>query len=238
MALQVHIDAAAKIFRLFDLKQLMGEADLDLSSFDLTQSDEAARLYRRVTEFVETGEIGAYDDILLHVHGIDPEVCEITLKNGVQTAVSTDEIVLKNQSLSTLTEQMNQMEEGSILLATLTSGDAAWDFESDIETADIDPSCFTLGYYDCSKEMDQYNVLENALFESLCDMLSTDEIAYDGKELQLADFVLHPKQVYGQLFVVRTLTDTDTRVLTRIDPPDVELQDIGWQLLQNFSDKV
>jgi hypothetical protein len=238
MALNVHIDAKAKIFRLFDLQQLMGEMDLDISSFDLTQSDEIARLYKRVTEFVETGEIGAYDDMLFHVHGIDPEVCEITLRESSEKVVAPDDITLKNKTFSHLINELTKMEEERVLFATLTTGDAVWDFESDIEAGDIDPSLLSLGYYDCSKELDQYGVLESALLEPLCDMLSTDEIGYDGKTFQLADFVLHPGRVYGQLFVVRTLTDTETKVLTRIDPPNLELQDIGWQLLQNFSDEV
>jgi len=48
----------------------------------------------------------------------------------------------------------------------------------------------------------------------------------------LQDFVLHPEQVYGQLFVV-SQTDTGMKILEKLDPSDVPLQDQQWQLLTN-----
>ncbi len=240
MALSVRIDAEAKIFRLFDLHQLMEGAELDLQTFDLFGRDDVDRLYRRVSEFVETGEIGAYDDIVLHVHGINPEVCEITLKNppGEEKTVTTDDITLQNRPFAPLLEKLTHYPPGRLFLATVSVGDGAWDFDSDIEEGVADPARLLLGYYDCGEEMDPYALLASALFEPLCDLLSTDEISYAQERLEMADFVFHPRRVYGQLFVVTQLNDTDTRVLTRIDPPSVELQDMGWPLMQNLSDEV
>ena len=236
MALQVHIDAKAKIFRLFDLRQLMGEADLDLSEIDLSQSDEIQNLYDRVMEFVETGEVGAYDDMLFHLHGIDPEICEITLQNGEEKVVSTDDITLKNESVaSELQKKLERYAPGSLFLATLTTGDAAWDFMGDGEPEKVDPAKLTMRYVDCSEEADTYEIIAGALYEDLCDVLSTDNIRYARQPLELQDFVLHPKHLFGKLFVVRKALESSARVLERIDPPHVELQDGGWILLQSES---
>ncbi len=234
MALNVHIDAKAKIFRLFDLKQLMGETDLDLSEVDLSQSDEIGALFERVTEFVETGEVGAYDDMLFHLHGIDPEICEISLQNGEEKVVSLDEIILKNDAIAPeLLKKLERYESGSLFLATLTTGDAAWDFMGDKEREAADPSKLTMRYVDCSEEADTYEIIASALMEDLCDVVSTDGISYAREKLELQDFVLHPKHLYGKLFVVTKALESSARVLERIDPPGTELQDNGWVLFQD-----
>ncbi len=233
MALTVNIDAKARIFRLFDLAQVLGESELDLSEMDLSQTDDIRRVYETVTEFVETGEVGAYDDMLFHMHGLDPETCEITLSDTTEKSVSPDEITLENQPVGALVRGLENLEPGKVLLATLTEGDARWDFDSDMEVESANPSDLVLGYYDCSAEEDQYDVMGNALFEYLCDTFSTDQIKYAGNSLELQDFVFHPQQVLGQLFVVTQSLDSDVTLLERISPVDTELQDYGWQLLVN-----
>ena len=234
MAVNVHIDAKAKIFRLFDLRQLMGESDLDLSEVDLSQSDEIQALFERVTEFVETGEVGAYDDMLFHLHGIDPEICEISLQNGEEKVVSLDEITLKNDTIAPeLLKKLERYEPGNLFLATLTTGDAAWDFMGDREHDKIDPAKLTMRYVDCSEELDTYEIIASALMEDLCDVVSTDGISYAREKLELQDFVFHPKHLYGKLFVVTKALESSARVLERIDPPAVELQDNGWVLFQD-----
>lgn len=236
MSLRVHIDGKAKIFRLFDLRQLLGETEIDPMAIDVADSDEVEKLYETVSEFVETGEVGAYDDMLFHMHGIDPEICEITLQNGQDHVVTLDEVTLKNQPMEKLSKTLHRFEEGEMFLVTMTTGDATWDFESDIETDRSDPAKLTMPYYDCSEEMDQEALRSTALYELLCDTVSTDGIHYGRKPLELSDFVLHPKRVYGQIFIVRRLLGSDVKVLERIDPPNADLQDQSWQLMQNLSD--
>jgi len=232
MALSVSINGEARVFRLFDLADLFHEMDVDVSQIDLSQQDEIDRLYAMATEFVETGEVGAYDDMMFHLHGFDPETSEIFIQDMQELQVSPDEITLANQPVGEIVKEIEGLDVGKVVLATLTTGDAQWDFDSDAVVEDIDPSALSLGYFDCSEVADQYDMLGNALLDYLCDTFSTDEISYDGEKLELQDFVLHPEQVYGQLFVV-SQTDTGVKVLEKLDPSDVPLQDQQWQLLTN-----
>ncbi len=233
MALQVTIKAKAKIFRLFDLQQVMQENGIDIGEFDLAQNDDIRRLYDYATEYIETGEVGAYDDLLFDLHGIDPEICEIELKNGGVQRVSIDEITLKNQPVSTLLKKMERFEDGRIFFTTLTTGDAAWDFYSDIEDTKIDPMKFSLGYYDCLEEIDQYDAISTTLYDDLCDTVSTDQIGYGRRSLELSDFVLHQKRIYGQLLVVRLMRDSRVKVLERVDLGGMEYADQSWALLSD-----
>ncbi len=236
MALSVQINANARIFRLFDLADLLRESDIDLGAVDWSQQDEIDRLYKRVTEFVETGEVGAYDDMLFHMHGFDPETAEITLRDTEERQVLPDELTLVNLPVGEIVREIEGLDAGKIVLSTLTNGDAQWDFDSDLSVETIDPSALSVGYFDCGEETDQYDVLANALFDYLCDTFSTDRIAYDSAGLELADFVFHPSEVYGQLFRI-VEDETGLKTIEKIDPSSAALQDQSWQLLVNrFND--
>ncbi len=231
MALNLTIEAKTRIFRLFDLSQLLNTSDLDLSELDLEGHEDITRLYEFVTEFVETGEVGAYDDMLFHLHGFDPETATITANEANELDI--DALTLVNQPVRELVRKAEGPEVGRVLLATLDTGDARWDFAGEQEAETVDAQSVALGYYDCSAEADQYDVMGNALFSYLCDTFSTDQISYEGEKLELEDFVYHPEQVFGQIFVVREALGTGEKVLERLDPEDIPVQDSAWQLLTN-----
>ena len=233
MALQVTIKGKAKIFRLFDLQRVMNENGIDIGEFDLAQNEDIQRLYSYASEYIETGEVGAYDDLLFDLHGIDPEICEIELKNGGERTVSIDEITLQNQPVTNLLKKLERFEDGRIFFTTLTTGDAVWDFDSEIEDEKIDPMKFSLGYYDCLEEMDQYDAISTTLYDDLCDTLSTDQIRYGRRGFELRDFVLHQQRLYGQLLVVRLMRDSRVKVLERVDLGGMEYADQSWALLSD-----
>jgi len=233
MALQVTIKGKAKIFRLFDLQRVMNENGIDIGEFDLAQNEDIQRLYSYASEYIETGEVGAYDDLLFDLHGIDPEICEIELKNGGERTVSIDEITLQNQPVTNLLKKLERFEDGRIFFTTLTTGDAVWDFDSEIEDEKIDPMKFSLGYYDCLEEMDQYDAISTTLYDDLCDTLSTDQIRYGRRGFELRDFVLHQQRLYGQLLVVRLTRDSRVKVLERVDLGGMEYADQSWALLSD-----
>lgn len=236
MALNLAIEAKARIFRLFDLSQLLNVSDFDISELDLNAHEDITRLYEHVTEFIETGEVGAYDDMLFHLHGFDPETATITANE--ENELDIDALTLLNQPVGELIRDAEDLEVGRVLLATLDTGDARWDFAGDIESESIKAEKLALGYYDCSIEEDQYDVMGNALFSYLCDTFSTDQISYDARKLELEDFVFHPEQVFGQIFIVREVLGTGEKTLERIDPEDAPVQDTAWQLLVNsYSDE-
>jgi hypothetical protein len=231
MALNLTIEAKARIFRLFDLSQLLNASDLDLTELDLNAHEDIARLYEFITEFIETGEVGAYDDMLFHLHGFDPETCTITANE--EHELDIDALTLLNQPVGALIRDAKDLEIGDVLLATLDTGDARWDFTADIDSASPSSEKLALGYYDCNAEADQYDVMGNTLFSYLCDTFSTDQISYDAQKVELEDFLFHPEQVFGQIFVVKEVVGTGEKILERIDPESAPLQDAAWQLLVN-----
>ena len=237
MALTVSIEAKARICRVFDLSQLIDASEFDPAEVDLSQQADIRQLYEYVTEFVETGEVGAYDDMLFHLHGFDPEICEIVIHDRKDRTIDPDAITLRNRPVAEIVGDMERLPAGKMVLATLSTGDARWDFAGREEVAQADPSALQLGYYDCGGEGDSYEIVANALFDYLCDTFSTDGIAYGGEALELQDFVFHEQQVYGEIFVVTQAPDSDLRMLQRLDPEESALQDRGWQLLVNrYSD--
>jgi len=221
MSLNLTIKGDAKIVKIYNVTRLDIEG-LDLNSYDLEVKEDVKELFEIVNDFVETGEADVYD-MHSEIHGLDPESCRFKLYDTTQKEFVLDEAVLKNITPQELLKDVQNAQIGEIFYIKSFEGEALWDFDSDIEEKDIDPSNFEIGYIDCSYDMDQYDVFKEGVYDLICDTVNTDYIRYKKEKFELVDFVFHPNHIFGQLYIVKEDPIAQTKVLQKVEFGGVRL---------------
>jgi len=206
----VNIKGAAKVAKLYNVSRMEMEG-IDFSEFDLESQEDVRELFELVNDFVETGEADAIEEPL-EIHGVDPDECSIKIGEKIYYP---DEITLKNSAIEELLAPIQEAEEGDIYYVRSMEGDGQWLIE--IDTEEIDPQKLSLEYVDCSIYFDQYDVLREGYLELICDTILPERLQYGESQVEVAEFIFDPVQVYGQLYKVVYDPAGEVKVLQKID---------------------
>ena len=206
----VSVKGAAKVIRVYNVSRMEIEG-LDLSEFDLESAEDVRELFDLVNDFVETGEVEAFEPPV-ELNGVDPDECTIEIEGKRYTS---DEVTLWNENIVELLSNIQEAKVGDLFYIRSLEGDGLWDIDSDAEH--IEPSKLALGYVDCSVMFDQYDVLREGYLDIICDTILPEHIRYEDARFELKDFVFHPVQIYGQLYVVVKDPVEDVKFLQKVD---------------------
>ena len=206
----VSVKGAAKVLRVYNVSRMEIEG-LDISEFDLESAEDVRELFELVNDFVETGEVEAFEPPV-ELNGVDPDECTIEIDGKRYT---TDEVTLWNENIMDLLSNIQEAEVGDLFYIRSMEGDGLWDIDSDAE--EIDPSKLAIGYVDCSVMFDQYDVLREGYLDFICDTILPEHMKYEDAMFELKDFVFFPVQVYGQLYVVVKDPVEDVKLLQKVD---------------------
>ncbi len=206
----VSIKGAAKVIRIYNVSRMEIEG-LDVSEYDLTSAEDVKELFEIVNDFIETGEVEAFEPPI-EINGVDPDECTIEIDKKRYTS---DEVTLHNENILELLRSVQEAEVGDLFFIKSFEGEGLWDFESDLTT--LEPQKLGIGYVDCSVMFDQYDILREGYLDVICDTLLPEHLFYDGAMFTLSDFVFHPAQVYGQLYVVKEDALGEVKLLQKVD---------------------
>ncbi|BCD67797.1 hypothetical protein [Nitratiruptor sp. YY09-18] len=206
----ISIKGAAKVIKLYNVSRLEMEG-VEIDEFDLESAEDVKELFELVNEFVESGEADAIEPPL-ELQGVDPEECSI--KVGDKT-LYPDEITLKNANIIDLLQEIQDANEGEVYYIRSFEGDGVWDLESEEEI--IDAQALSIDYVDCSILFDQYDLLREGYLDIICDTILPTNITYKGTKVEVEEFIFHPTQIYGQLYVVKKDPIEDINVLQKVD---------------------
>ncbi|BAF70315.1 hypothetical protein [Nitratiruptor sp. SB155-2] len=208
--MNVSVAGKAKIVKIYNLSRLEMEG-MEWDEFDLESAEDVKELFEIAREYVESSEA----DILeppQEIHCADPDESSIEINSKTYY---TDDVTLKNESVVDLVSSIQEAEVGDIFFVVAQEGDGRWDLEVDVESAQ--PNEVEFGYVDCSLLFDQYDILREGYLDVVCDTLLPERLKVDDAPVQLQDFVFHPVQSYGQLYIVKKDPVGDIKVLQKID---------------------
>ncbi len=207
---EIAIKGAAKVVKFYNVSRLEIEG-LDIDAIDLESQEDVRELFELVNDFIESGEADAYEPPA-EIHGVDPEECAIRVG---EKKLYSDDVVLKNENILSLVSSLQEAEEGEIFYVRSLEGEGVWEFESE---EDIDaPQQLQLGYVDCSLLFDQYDVMREGYLDTICDTIMPEHIAYKDQRIELSEFLLHPTQIYAQLYVVKKDPIEGVNLLQKVD---------------------
>ena len=206
----ISIKGAAKVIRIYNISRLEMEG-LEIDEYDLESAEDVRELFEIVNDFIESGEADAIEPPL-ELQGVDPEEC--TIKVG-ERVVYPDEIVLRNANILELTKDIQSAKEGDIFYIRSLEGEGVWDLVSEKEIEDL--RSLGIDYVDCSLLFDQYDIMREGYLDTICDTILPTHMHYDQSRIEVEEFIFHPTQIYGQLYVVKKDPIEEINILQKVD---------------------
>ena len=202
MAFKLHIEAEGKKIGFYKLNRLEIEG-LEIDPDTDFEEESIKELFETVNGYIESGELDELDASVTFTT-FDPETARIVLDaDGLEEVeVSLDDLTLQNIDVDKKLALLEKSKIGDIFFVRTEVGDAYWDLGGEGEEA-FTLQNVKLGYLDCAESHDQYEILRESYYDTLCDTVLPEEAYYNDKKLELDEHVLRTRQVYGELYVVR-----------------------------------
>lgn len=202
MAFKLHIEAEGKKIGLYRLNRLEIEG-LEIDADTDFDQENIAGLFENINAYIESGELDELDSSQT-LTALDPESASITLDaDGLEEVeISLDDITLQNIDVDKKLKLLEKSKIGDIFFVRTEVGEAYWDLSGEAEES-FALQNVKLGYFDCTKSHDQYEVLRESYYDYLCDLVVPEDAHYNNEKLELDEHVLRTRQVFGELFIVR-----------------------------------
>ena len=206
----ITIKGKAKVIKIYNVSRMEIEG-LDISEIDLESKEDVRELFELVNDFVDSGEVDAYEPPI-EIEGVDPDECVIEID---QKRYYSDELQLKNSPIMDLLASIQESEENELFYIRSFEGDGVWDFEADMER--LEKKSVSIEYVDCSLFFDQYDILREGYLDLICDTLLPRTLSVDKAVVEISEFIFHPQQVYGQLYISKKDPVADIMILQKVD---------------------
>ncbi|WP_456380818.1 hypothetical protein [Hydrogenimonas sp.] len=216
MAFKLHIEAEGRKIGFYKINRLEIEGieiDPDME-FDKENIQE---LYENINAVIESGELDELDEAQT-ITSFNPETATITLDadNQEEIEVAVDDLTLENVNVDKKLELLEKAKIGDVIFVRTEVGEAYWDIGGEGE-ASFDLEKVKLGYLDCSRSHNQYDILRESYFDFLCDLVLPEEAHYGDEKLEIDEHVLRTQQVWGELYIVRDNIPDHRKEFERVD---------------------
>lgn len=203
------IRGETNIIKAYDLTPLV-----DLSEYDLANSEDLEKLQESVASFIDSGEADALS-FETELIGTVPENTEIEI--GDETYFFEDVEYINKSVNNLIAEQLN---EGDVVCLVQASGDGYFEYEENPDIKNL-----KIGYIACDVDTP-----EEPIYEFFCDLLLPDLVKENNKKLEVIAKNFYPKNaMIGEVYVVRKDTE---KYLEKIC--EVDLLHFGWDLLEDI----
>ncbi len=216
MAFTLHIEAEGRKIGFYNLNRLEMEG-IEIDPDAEFDKENVQELFENINDFVESGELDELDAAQI-LTTFDPETASATLNvdNIEEVDVSLDDLTLENIDIDKKLAVLENARIGDIFFIRTEVGDAYWDISGEGES-EFKLENLRLGYLDCTKSHDQYDVLREAYYDFTCDLVLPEEAHYNEEKLVIDEHVLRPQQIYGELYIVRDSIPSHRKEFERID---------------------
>jgi hypothetical protein len=215
METKVYLEGDVSVITLSNLGEL---DEFDFNIDDINEEADINEIFEQIDAFAESAELDLATDIK-KFKAIAPEdisYLAITENDGEEQEVSLDTFTLNNENFHPVKELLEFAEAGDLIYLRREQGKSNWEFSLERETSDA-PMSFS--YFDCSHDLDQYDLLAESYYDVLCDTFLPESLSAGENRAVVENFDIDPQLVYGELYKVVEDPETWDKTLERIEVP-------------------
>jgi len=197
----------------------IGELDeFDFNIDDINEEADINEIFEQIDAFSESGELDLATDIKKFKVMAPEDISYLGIKEEDEEEVesSLDAFILKNENFQPVKELLEFAEAGDLIYLRKEQGKSNWEFSLERESTDAP---MTLSYFDCSHDLDQYDLLAESYYDVLCDTFIPESLSSGGSKAQVENFDIDPQLVYGELYKVVEDPETWDKSLERLEVP-------------------
>lgn len=206
----IHMKGEAHRLTLSNLGTLEG---IDLVPGDLNDAEDIREIMEQVEAYAQSGEL----DLGTEVQSLTVLPTDgITIETEEEGPLSLDRFELDTRPLNPVAELIAHAQSGDLIYLRREHGLGEWRFCYDPD--DISGPC-RLDYFDCARfDLDDYELLNEAYFDHLCDTLLPDSLRVGDTPVAVEYTLFEPRIVYGELYRIHA-DESGTKWLERVEIP-------------------
>ena len=196
--------------------------EYNIDSEDINEESEIKSIMEEIDAYAQSGELNVMTDVCTYkvMNGEDIEYLAIADEEGDEKEVSMDSFKLVNKDMQEMRSLLERASVGDIIYLRKEEGKANMTLSLEIEENETMSLC----YFDCSVDMDEYDLLRESYYDTVCDTFLPETLSTKENQASVDNFLFEPQIVYGELYKIVT-NEAGIKSLQKVEIPGYYFQD-------------
>jgi hypothetical protein len=197
--------------------------EYNIDSEDINEESEIKSIMEEIDAYAQSGELDVMTDVQTYkvMNGEDIEYLALADEESEEKEISIDTFKLVNQTLAPVKNLLTRANVGDIIYLRKEQGKANITLSLEMQNSD---ETMSLSYFDCSADMDEYDLLRDSYYDVICDTFLPESLATQENKATTENFVFEPQIIYGELFKI-VQNEDGVKSLQKIEFPGYYFQD-------------
>ncbi len=197
--------------------------EYNVDSEDINEESEIKSIMEEVDAYAQSGELDVMTDVCTFkvMNGENIEYLAIADEESDEKKVSIDSFKLINQSVEPIKSLLARASVGDIIYLRKEQGKANITLSLEMQNSD---ETMNLSYFDCSTDMDEYDLLRESYYDTVCDTFLPETLSVQGNKSTVENLLFEPQIVYGELYKM-VENEEGIKSLQKIEFPGYYFQD-------------
>ncbi len=195
----------------------------NIDSEDINEESEIKSIMEEIDAYAQSGELDVMTDVCTYkvMNGEDIEYLACADDEGDEKEITVEAFKLVNETVEPIQNLLARASVGDIIYLRKEQGTANITLSLEMQNAD---EAMNLSYFDCSTDMDEYDLLRESYYDVICDTFLPESLSTQDNKATTENFVFEPQIVYGELYKMEQNED-GIKSLQKIEFPGYYFQD-------------
>lgn len=196
--------------------------DYEIESEEVYDESEIKSIMEEIDTYAQSGELDVMADVCRYnvMNNEDIEYLALSDEDAQEKEVVFDVFKLVNKDMQELNELLKRASADDVIYLRKEEGKAHMTFS--LECEEKESMCFN--YFDCSASMDEYDLLRESYYDTVCDTFLPETLSANNKQAVIDNFVFEPQIVYGELYKI-VINEEGIKSLQKVELPGYYFQD-------------
>ena len=195
----------------------------NIDSEDINEEAEIKSIMEEIDAYAQSGELNVMTDVSTYkvMNSEDIEYLAVASEENEEQEVSIDSFKLVNKDMQEIGALLDRASIGDIIYLRKEQGKANITLSLEVENNETMSLC----YFDCSVDMDEYDLLRESYYDTICDTFLPETLATKENEAIVENFLFEPQIIYGELYKIVENEDK-IKSLQKVELPGYYFQDV------------
>jgi len=196
--------------------------EYDIANEDINEETEIKSIMEEIDAYTQGEELDVMRDVCTYrvMNSEDIEYLALFDEESGEREVSVDTFKLVNKSMDEISGLLEYASVGDVIYLRKEAGKANITLALECEENDVMSFC----YFDCSVDMNEYDLLRESYYDTLCDTFLPETLSTKDKEAVIDNFLFEPQIIYGELYRI-VLNGAGVKSFQKIELPRYYFQD-------------
>ena len=208
---------------IVSLSKVVAFEEFDIDSEEINEESEIKSIMEEIDAYAQSGELDIMTDVCTYkvMNGEDIEYLALSDEESEEKEISMESFKLINQTFEQIKNLLTRACAGDIIYLRKEQGKVNIILSLEMKNRD---ETMSFSYFDCSTDMDEYDLLRDSYYDVICDTFLPESLATQENKATTENFVFEPQIIYGELYKVVENED-GVKSLQKIEFPGYYFQD-------------